>query len=259
MTSATSRLSSLLMTLGRIFPAMGLAPPGTLYRSTFSSSHSTGFTSWPALKTPLMLYCTPQRTQHPFLDGQVLEPALQRGDEAQVLDHVLLSDVPDADLLPVAVGDVVPELLFQQEDAERRVQDGPVTHVRERCLRLVEPVVEWEVVFWLASPLVCRVLGVLPGFHAGEAGPGGPPPSFLSSGFFCSSWCLAIACRMVTASTPSQTILRTDHEITDMMMMTRGAGDWMPRTAFEQVPSRPKHTRIMKPTRPWRPILAWKA
>jgi hypothetical protein len=88
-----------------------------------------------------MLYCTPQRPQHPLLDREVLQPAFQRRNEAQVLDHVVLADISDADLLAVAVGDVMTELLLQQEDAEAGVEDGAVTHVGQRRLGLVEPVV----------------------------------------------------------------------------------------------------------------------
>jgi len=57
---------------------------------------------------------------------------------------MLLPDIPHGNLYAVLRGDVSAEHPLHEEDAERAVQDGAVTHVRHGGFRAVEKVVYRE-------------------------------------------------------------------------------------------------------------------
>ena len=60
---------------------------------------------------------------------------------------MLLSQIPDRDLLSVAIHDGNAKQFLCQENAFGMMPQGSVTEVRKECLRFIKPVVNWKVVF----------------------------------------------------------------------------------------------------------------
>ena len=98
---------------------------------------------------------------HPAFRLDVCEPVLSRGNSAQIFLDVLLSDVPHGDFLPFTVGDRDAEDLFTQENTFRMMTKGPVTEVSKERLRLIKPIMNWQVVFGLPAESLRATLCVL--------------------------------------------------------------------------------------------------
>jgi len=98
---------------------------------------------------------------HPAFRLDLCEPVLNCGNSSQIFLDVLFSDVPHWDFLPVTVGDRDTEDLFAQEDTFRMMAKGAVTEVRKERLRLIKPIMNWQVVFGLPTESLRATLCML--------------------------------------------------------------------------------------------------
>jgi len=74
---------------------------------------------------------------------------------------VLFSDIPDRNLLPVAVCDRHTENRLAQENPLGVVAEGTMAKIREERFRLIKPLVNSEIVFGPATELLGAALRVL--------------------------------------------------------------------------------------------------
>lgn len=105
---------------------------------------------------------------HPLLVGHRLQEILRTGDELtpEVFEHMLLSDVPDADLFAVAVLDGVTKDPRQDvHDEPRIVSEGAMPMVSHYALGAVEKFVNREVIFGFSTELFDRRFGMDMGLH----------------------------------------------------------------------------------------------
>src|SRR5487761_246740 len=98
---------------------------------------------------------------HPAFRLDLCEPVLSRRDSAQIFVNVLFSDVPHWDFLPFAVGDRNTEDLLAQENPFRMVTKGTVTEVSKERLRLIKPIMNWQVVLGLTAESLRATLCML--------------------------------------------------------------------------------------------------
>ena len=100
-----------------------------------------------------------------ILHARISRPLIQSctmGDEAEVLEHMLLAEDAGENLLAVGLAhDQLAEDLLHEVDPERRVQHRPVAHVGKVRLHLVKPLVERVVVAGDAAEAAGAGLGAL--------------------------------------------------------------------------------------------------
>lgn len=102
---------------------------------------------------------------HLGCEWHLIEPPLGGGEEAHVLDDMLLRDDADRDLLEVRVPDGLPELLLAPVDASRVVTERTVACVPTQCFGFVEPTVDLKVVAWVAAMFLGGRAGVVVWVH----------------------------------------------------------------------------------------------
>ena len=89
-------------------------------------------------------------------------PSLHGGDEAEVLEHMLLAEEARGHLCAVRLtDDDLAEDLLPEEDPERRVLHRAVAHVEKVRLHLVKPLVKRVVVAGDAAEAAGAGLGLL--------------------------------------------------------------------------------------------------
>ena len=89
-------------------------------------------------------------------------PSLHGGDEAEVLEHMLLAEEARGHLSAVRLpDDDLAEDLLPEEDPERRVQHRAVAHVEKVRLHLVKPLVPRVLVAGDAAEAAGAGLGVV--------------------------------------------------------------------------------------------------
>jgi hypothetical protein len=89
------------------------------------------------------------------------QPILGCGYAPQILFHVSLTDVRQGDLFGFAVGDRHAKDLFTQENALGMMAKNSVSEIREEGFRLIEPVMDDNVVFRLSAEFGGAALRVL--------------------------------------------------------------------------------------------------
>ena len=93
---------------------------------------------------------------HPGLRPDAAYPIGKARDEAEILQHMLLADQPDRHDATGRDGDGSAEGPLQLEYALRMVAQRAVPEVRRDFLRLVEPLVQRQIVFRCATPFARR-------------------------------------------------------------------------------------------------------
>ena len=89
-------------------------------------------------------------------------PSLHGGDEAEILEHMLLTEEARGHLSAVRLlDDDLAEDLLREEDPERPVQHRAVAHVGKVRLHLVKPLVQRVVVAGDAAEAAGAGLGAL--------------------------------------------------------------------------------------------------
>lgn len=86
-------------------------------------------------------------TSHPGLHGQLAQPTLNCGDEANVFPHMVFGDVSHTHSPVVAVGDGGAKHSLHQEATKGAVQDGTVPDVRQGSLGAVHEVMDLLIIF----------------------------------------------------------------------------------------------------------------
>lgn len=84
-----------------------------------------------------------------------------RGRKTQVFPDVLFSDMPDRNLVSIAVYDRHTKNPLTQENSLCVVAEGAMAKVAEKCFRLIKPLVNGEIVPGLFPELLCAALRVL--------------------------------------------------------------------------------------------------
>src|SRR6266566_7141190 len=84
-----------------------------------------------------------------------------RRNSTQVFLDVLFSDIPDRNLVSLAVCDRHTKNPLTQENSLGVVAEGTVAKVGEECFRLIKPLVNGEIVLGLAPKLLGAALRVL--------------------------------------------------------------------------------------------------
>jgi len=97
---------------------------------------------------------------HPALWLDLEQPILGCGNAAQIFPNMLFSYIPDRDLFSVAVYDGYAKQVLSQKDSLGMMAQSSMTEIRKERLRLVEPVVDREIVFRFSAELPCAALGV---------------------------------------------------------------------------------------------------
>jgi len=107
-------------------------------------------------------------TVHPafWLDSR--EPVLSRWDSSQILRDVLFPDVAHRNLLPFAVDDGNAKDSFTQENTFRVMTQPSMAEVSEECLRLIEPIMNRQVIFGLPAKSLCATLCMLQRMRHGQ-------------------------------------------------------------------------------------------
>ena len=90
--------------------------------------------------------------QHPGLGGDEPRPVGKRGNEAEVFARMLLADETDRNRTTVGIDDRRAEQGFEQEDALGMMPQCAVPGIGEDRLRLVEPLVQRQIVTGRAAP-----------------------------------------------------------------------------------------------------------
>jgi hypothetical protein len=94
--------------------------------------------------------------EHPALRCDETAPIGKAGNEAQVFDHMLLANQPDRNGPAIRIDDRRAKERLEHEYAFGMVPQGPVPRVCKDGLRLVEPLVEFDIVSGRAAPFSHR-------------------------------------------------------------------------------------------------------
>src|ERR1700758_3540892 len=84
---------------------------------------------------------------HPALWLDLQQPILGCGNAAKIFPDMLFSHIPHGDLFSVAVHDGYAEQFPCQKNPLGVMTQSSMAEIRKERLRLVKPVVNWEVVF----------------------------------------------------------------------------------------------------------------